>query len=107
MKIIKSGHYKYKGYTTLADAGLQLGKSQHRGTPEWRSEGWELFVRLKGLEGQSTYDYDLILSGAELAVLVEAAIGGCSKDRVMLAQAKGIGAFIREALDPKNKPNSL
>jgi hypothetical protein len=62
-------------------------------------------VRIKGLEGQSTYDYDFTLSGAELALMVETALSGCAKDRTMLAQAKAIGAFIREALDAKNKPN--
>ena len=105
MKLIKSGYYKNKGFTTLADSELQPGKPLHRGAPTWRQEVWDIFVRIKGLEGQSTYDYDFTLSGAELALMVETALAGSSKDRAMLAQAKAIGAFIREALDAKHKPN--
>jgi hypothetical protein len=104
MRLVKSGYYKNKGFTALANTELQAGKPGCRGVPTWQQEAWHLFLRVKGIEGQTTYDYDLTLSGAELALIVEAALTGSSKDRAMLAQAKAIGAFIREALDAKHKP---
>src|SRR5256885_17259157 len=72
MKIEKSGYYKNKGFTRLVVSALQAGKPLYRGVPTWRENTWEMFILVKGLEGQSTYDYDLTFSGAELALMVEA-----------------------------------
>jgi hypothetical protein len=110
MKLIKSGAYKDKGDTLLANRELESGKAHYRGVPTWLPDKWDLCVRIKGIEGRfegkSTYDYDFHLSSSELALMVESALTGATNDAAIHAQAKAIGAFIREALDVKHKkPN--
>lgn len=105
MKIAKSGHYKNKGLTTLANVDVKPGRTTgfQVGAPFWRPEPWDLFLRVKGIERQTTYDYDLHLSGDELAIMVENALIGASNETAVHAQAKAIGGFIREVLNPKRK----
>jgi hypothetical protein len=104
MKLTKRGRYKNKGDKTLIDAKLSL-TSIERGYLMWHEEAWDLLLSQTGLAGPSTYDYALKFSADELAMLVETALTGASKEVAIHAQAKAMGAFIREVLDEKNKPD--
>jgi hypothetical protein len=99
MKLSKIGYSQDKDVTILADN--QLGPLE-----PWVAfqDGWILLLQLKGIEGPSTYDYHVQFSAAELALLVENALIGASQNGAIHAQAKGMGAVIREVLDVKNKP---
>lgn len=106
MKIARSGCYKNNGISTLANTTLKAGKPGYRSAPLWNPKTWELFLRVKGVEGRSTYDYDLHLSGDELATLIESSLIGASAEIAVHAEAKAIAAYIREVLDPKRKPEA-
>ena len=99
MKLWKVGHYQFKGITPLVDT--QLGPSEPLLVFQ---HGWILYLKLKGIKGPTTYDYNLEFSADELALLVEKTLIGASKEVAIHAQAKAMGAFIREVLDVKNKP---
>lgn len=104
MKLIKSGLRRYRdNFRTLVDTELNASGSVRR-SPKWKQGDWHLFLRVTGRDGTSDYDYDLNFSADELALFVESALTGASKDGAIHAQAKAIGAFIREVLDEKNKP---
>jgi hypothetical protein len=60
---------------------------------------------LKGIKGPSPYEYHVQFSAEELALLVENVLLGASHNGAIHAQAKAMGAFIREVLDVKNKPS--
>ena len=57
---------------------------------------------LAGPEGPSTYEYAVEFSGDELALMVENALMESTMDKGVNAQAKAIGAYIREILDDKH-----
>lgn len=98
MKLFRIGHYQDKGITPLADGKLELKPST------LFNKGWELLISLAGIEGKTTYNYHVQFSANELALFVETALIGASQDGAIHAQAKAMGAFIREVLDKKNKP---
>lgn len=106
MKIARSGYYKNKGITTLANTALKAVKQGYHGGPSWNPKMWEMFLRIKGVEGQSTYDYDLHLSGDEIAMMIETSLIGASDEVAVHAEAKAIAAYVREVLDPKHKPKA-
>ncbi len=106
MKIARSGYYKNNGTTTLANTPLNAVKLGCCGGPSWNLGTWEMFLRIKGVEGPSTYDYHLHLSGEDIAMIIESSLIGASNEVAVHAEAKAIAAYIREVLDPKHKPKT-
>jgi hypothetical protein len=106
MKLIKSGVSRNRyNFKTLVNTEL-AASWHHRNSPKWEQHDWHLFLRVMGRDGTSNYDYNLNFSADELALLVEAALTQASEDVAIHAHAKAIGAFIREVLDEKNKPDA-
>jgi len=100
VKLIRSGRHKFRTIKILVDVELP---TEH-GFLLWNTVLRNFTLRMRGLQGPSTYHYDLQFSADELALLVETTLTQASEDGEVHAQAKAIGAFIREVLDEKNKP---
>lgn len=112
MKLFRQGHYKNKGRVLLLDRLIEVNKSKYRWkSPRWDEEKSELHVRLKGVEDDTTYDYELSFSPDDLAALVETALRDRATTSGEFAMAASTVALIKELLlfedskpDDQSKP---
>ena len=101
MKLSRQGHYKNKGQTLLLDRPIEgSGSESQWESPRWEEEMGELYVRLKGVEDDATYDYALSIPSNDLVALVETALRGRANTAGEYAMAASTVAFIREFLSP-------
>jgi hypothetical protein len=103
MKIKRRGYYKNKGSARLVDTDIIAQKPDGYFYPTWDADDSVLRFTVKGIQGSTTYEYDLELSARELAFLTDTALTAASKEVAIHAHSKSIAAFIREALHAKHK----
>ena len=103
MKLKKSPCRRFQGYTTLVDTASTT-RRQSIGTERWNKDEKELFLSAQGSDTSGIdYDYDLHISGEELARFIELALTQASDNVAIRTHAKAMGAFIREVLSDKSK----
>jgi len=105
MKINRYGYNRTDDGTPLVDDDVvdtRVGRIGHpipRSGIGWSRPNSQLDFAVKGFESnEGTYLYILSLSSEELALLVESALITATDDVSTRATARGIGAYIREAL---------
>lgn len=99
MKISRRGHYKNKGSALLLDREITVNHSGHRWkSPRWDEEENGVWLRLKGIEDDTTYSYEILFSADDLTALVETALLDSADSRGDRATAVSTVAYLREML---------
>lgn len=100
MKIYRRGHYKNKGSALLLDRAIKRDQSKYRWrTPRWDGDTKELIVSLKGVEDQTTHDYEFRFTAEDLGALIETAVADTAKTPHEVALAPAISAFLSSLLE--------
>lgn len=95
MKITRNGLSRNSGIATVVDSIIEHSKTVANRLI-WSRGSRNLTFRMIGSAGNSTYAYNVSLSGEEIAVMLECALIGASDDVAVHAQAKAMGAYVRE-----------
>lgn len=106
MKIYARGYYRSRGTKPLAEAPLEENTDPDFFLPRLRKPHWdemrkELAVRIKGEEGPTTHEYELVFTVDDLALMLLAAFQRQSKDETLGIYARAMADHIRQALTSK------
>ena len=103
MKITRTGARRNAGTSILATEDLTLKKDKKWYGPNWQPQNSELYFRSRNRDRNSTYDYELTFTPAEVILFAEVIVQGAIKDSTARAVGAGAVATLRELFSPQPK----